>query len=54
MVSLGIVLGTLALSVAASLIWTKPEEAPSPFRPEAQRTGSIFGTVIRGDKRTKK
>jgi tellurite resistance protein TerC len=54
MVSLGIVLGTLALSIVASLIWRKPEEAPAPFRPEAQPTGSIFGTVLRGGDGTKK
>ena len=52
-VSLGIVLGTLALSIAASLIWPKPEEAPEAFRPEARPTGSIFGTVFRKRRDTK-
>ena len=49
MVSLGVVLGTLALSVIASLIWPKAEEAPAPFKPEAEGTGSIFGTIQRGE-----
>ena len=52
MISLAAVLGTLALSITASLIWRKPEEAPQPFRPDAQPTGSIFGTVT-GGKTTK-
>ena len=43
--SLGIVLGTLALSVVASLVWPKPEELPEPFAPEEKPTGSIFGTM---------
>jgi tellurite resistance protein TerC len=47
MLSLGIVLGTLALSIVASLIWPKPEEAPEALRPEATPTGSIFGTILR-------
>jgi tellurite resistance protein TerC len=47
LVSLGIVLGTLVLSIVASLIWPKPEEAPEPLRPEKRATGSIFGTVFR-------
>ena len=47
LLSLGIVLGTLALSIAASMIWPKPEEVPEPLRPEAKSTGSIFGTVFR-------
>jgi tellurite resistance protein TerC len=47
LLSLGIVLGTLALSIVASLIWPKPEEAPEPLRPEKRATGSIFGTVFR-------
>jgi tellurite resistance protein TerC len=44
-VSLTVVLGLLGLSVVASLIWPRPEEAPAPFRPEERRTGSIFGTL---------
>jgi tellurite resistance protein TerC len=44
--SLAVVLGTLLLSVIASLIWPQPETAPEPMRPEGQRTGSIFGTVF--------
>ena len=44
--SLGVVLGTLAISVIASLIWPLPETAPEPVRPEGARTGSIFGTVF--------
>ena len=46
LLSLGIVLGTLALAIAASLIWPKPEEAPDALRPEATPTGSIFGTWL--------
>ena len=44
--SLAVVLGTLFLSVIASLIWPQPEQAPEPLRPEAARTGSIFGTLL--------
>jgi tellurite resistance protein TerC len=44
--SLAVVLGTLALSVIASLIWPKPELAPEPMKPDATKTGSIFGTVF--------
>jgi len=42
-VSLGVVLGTLAASVAASLRWPEPDQAPEPVRREARATGSIFG-----------
>src|SRR5688572_22428210 len=34
--SLGVVLGTLALSIAASMMWPRPEEAPEPMRPDAK------------------
>ncbi len=44
-ISLGVVLGTLALSIAASMLWPKPEEAPGVVRPEG-KTGSIFGHVF--------
>ena len=44
-ISLGVVLGTLAMSIAASMIWPKPEEAPGVVRPEG-KTGSIFGHVF--------
>lgn len=50
LLSLGIVLGTLALSIAASMIWPKPEEAPEPMRPDAKPTGSIFGAGLRRKK----
>jgi len=53
LLSLGIVLATLALAVAASMLWPKPEEAPEPFRPEAGRTGSIFGAFFRPVRRRK-
>jgi tellurite resistance protein TerC len=53
MLSLGIVLGTLALSILASKIWPQPDESPEPFRPEEKRTGSIFGTVFPRRKRKK-
>lgn len=46
LLSLGIVLGTLALSITASMIWPKPEEAPEGLRPESKPTGSIFGTWL--------
>jgi tellurite resistance protein TerC len=44
LVSLGIVIGTLALSIVASLIWAEPEEYPDVVKTEG-RTGSIFGTL---------
>jgi|SRR5687767_6317098 tellurite resistance protein TerC len=53
LLSLGIVLGTLALSILASKIWPQPDESPEPFRPEEKRTGSIFGTVFPKRKRQK-
>ena len=52
-VSLAVVLGTLALSVVASLIWPHPESAPEPMKPEGTRTGSIFGTVFSRKPRAK-
>jgi tellurite resistance protein TerC len=45
LISLAVVLGTLFLSIAASMIWPKPEEVPEVLRPEG-KTGSIFGTVF--------
>jgi tellurite resistance protein TerC len=50
LVSLGIVIGTLAISIVASLIWPKPEDAPEPLKPDAKPTGSIFGTTFRKKK----
>jgi TerC family integral membrane protein len=47
LVSLAIVLGTLVVSIVASLIWPKPEEAPGALKPDARPTGSIFGTIFR-------
>jgi len=44
LLSLAIVVGTLALSIAASLIWKEREHAPEVVRMEG-RTGSIFGTL---------
>jgi tellurite resistance protein TerC len=46
MLSLGIVLGTLALSIIGSLIWPKPGDVPQPFTPDEEKTGSIFGTTF--------
>jgi tellurite resistance protein TerC len=46
LLSLGVVLATLALSIAASLLWPQPEHAPEPMRPAQTRTGSIFGTMF--------
>jgi tellurite resistance protein TerC len=45
LISLSVVLGTLVLSIAASMIWPKPEDAPEVVRPEG-KTGSIFGHVF--------
>jgi tellurite resistance protein TerC len=45
LVSLAIVVGTLALSIIASMIWPRADQAPEPLRPEGERTGSIFGTL---------
>jgi len=47
--SLGVVVGTLALSIVASLIWKAREQAPELVRLEG-RTGSIFGTLRRKQK----
>ncbi|HYC51106.1 MAG TPA: TerC family protein [Gemmatimonadaceae bacterium] len=44
--SLGVVLGTLVLSVIGSLIWPQPEKAPEPMKPDGEKTGSIFGSVM--------
>lgn len=49
-VSLSVVLGTLTLSIAASMLWPKPDQAPEVVRPEG-KTGSIFGHVFRKKKR---
>jgi tellurite resistance protein TerC len=43
-VSLGVVVGTLVISIVASLIWKERERAPELVRMEG-RTGSIFGTL---------
>ena len=47
MISLAVVVGLLALSILASLVWPQPEQAPEPMRPEGTATGSIFGTWFR-------
>ena len=44
LLSLGVVVGTLALSIVVSLIWPAREQAPELVRVEG-RTGSIFGGV---------
>jgi tellurite resistance protein TerC len=46
MMSLSVVLGTLVLSVIGSLIWPQPERVPEPMKPEGEKTGSIFGSVL--------
>jgi len=51
--SLAVVLGTLALSVVASMIWKKPEALPQPLAPDAEKTGSIFGTAFGRRKKSK-
>jgi len=43
LVSLGVILVVLAISIGASLIWPRREEGPSFARPQG-KTGSIFGT----------
>ena len=50
MVSLAIVIGTLVISIVASLVWPKPDEAPQALRPDGKPTGSIFGTTFRRKK----
>ena len=47
MISLAVVLGTLAASIIASMVWPRPELAPEPLRPDEAKTGSIFGTSLR-------
>jgi tellurite resistance protein TerC len=44
LLSLGVVVGTLTLSIVASLVWPQREQAPALVRMEG-RTGSIFGTL---------
>jgi len=46
MASLGVVLATLALSIAASFVWPEPETGPEALRLEG-KTGSIFGRLRR-------
>jgi tellurite resistance protein TerC len=43
LVSLAVVLGTLAISIVASLTFPEPHKLPEPMKPEAEGTGSIFG-----------
>src|SRR5256885_2740141 len=43
LVSLAVVLGTLAVSVVAALRWPEPDEAPEAVRRDTHGTGSIFG-----------
>ena len=50
LISLAVVLGTLLASIAASMMWPKPEHAPEVVRPEGS-TGSIFGTLFRPKKK---
>jgi tellurite resistance protein TerC len=51
-ISLAVVVGLLAASIAASMAWPRPEEAPEALRPEGERTGSIFGTVFTRKKKS--
>ena len=46
LVSLGVVVGLLALSIAGSMIWPRAEEAPEPMRPDQTPTGSLFGNIF--------
>ena len=47
--SLVVIIGTLGLSIAASLIWPQREKGPRFARPTAEKTGSMFGTRARRD-----
>jgi tellurite resistance protein TerC len=51
MLSLAIILGVLAVTIAASLIWPAAEGAPEAVQPSGQKTGSIFGSGPRRQKR---
>jgi tellurite resistance protein TerC len=51
LLSLGVVLGVLVLSIVASMIWRKPEEVPVAVRPEGEKTGSIFGTTFKASRK---
>jgi tellurite resistance protein TerC len=42
--SLGIILGTLAIAIAASLIWPRQARAKTPPPEPRQKTGSMFGS----------
>ena len=46
LVSLAIVVGLLAASIVASMIWPRPEEVPEALRPDGTPTGSLFGTLL--------
>src|SRR6185503_10831280 len=46
LISLAVVVGLLILSIVASMIWPRPEDAPEPMRPDATPTGSLFGTIF--------
>jgi tellurite resistance protein TerC len=44
LVSLAVILGVLAISIAASLLWPQRHEGPRFARPKGAKTGSMFGT----------
>jgi tellurite resistance protein TerC len=46
LISLAVVVGLLILSIVASMIWPRPEEAPEPMRPDQTPTGSLFGGLF--------
>jgi tellurite resistance protein TerC len=50
LISLSVVIGTLAAAIAASLVWPEREKGPGATRIDG-KTGSIFGTVSRKDKK---
>jgi tellurite resistance protein TerC len=47
LVSLGIIIGVLALSIGASLIWPQRKDGPRFARSTGEKTGSMFGTSTR-------
>src|SRR5689334_2033039 len=49
LISLGVIVGVLGTSIAASLIWPRRDEGPRFARPVGEKTGSVFGSRARRD-----
>jgi tellurite resistance protein TerC len=47
LVSLGIIVGVLGASIAASLMWPRRDHGPRFARTAGAKTGSMFGTRVR-------